>query len=104
MGHVQTHITQMEPLEQTLFCPAAYILSSFSREPLSPALILHGLEMTDQIKDGCVSGPVSQSISLSWPQGMDEECTDDPIRVKEISWDSCKDKQECLHLGRPKTR
>lgn len=53
---------------------------------------------------GVCSGPVSQSISLSWPQGMDEECTDDPIRVKEISWDSCKDKQECLHLGRPKTR
>lgn len=54
MGHVQTHITQMEPLEHTLFCPAAYILFSSSREPLSPALILYGLEMTDQIKDGCV--------------------------------------------------
>lgn len=94
----------MEPLEQIPFCPSAFILSSSSREPLSPQFLLYMVwRRLTRPRMGCVQvQPIRATHSPSH-----REWIRNAHRIQSgsmsISWDSCRERQECLHLGRSKT-
>lgn len=104
---LQTQIIQLWPLEQILLLSSTFILPPSSRKTPSPQFFIcmfwrrrTGPRMGMQLR----SSP-SESISASQPATRklirnvhvtQSQC--------ECSWDSCRERQECLHQGGSKSR